>query len=226
MRSFSLVLLRRLLFRSSNDQRLPLYDQLSADSLSAIEKLLLHSLLHERSLVVKRRAVDTAADLANNSMSRGRPWHALQQQVFSMAQSEDSATRESAYGVFSGSPNLIMDLQPESVVAVLQKGLQDPQSVEVCLWFTIPPASDRLATLQHCSFLTHECCSRRRRFSFFGGQGIMISYPAPDSSWSDCKRRIWLGPSSGPVTEPSNLVSLYTSAHELSLWHISHRSQH
>lgn len=131
MRSFSLVLLRRLLFRSAANQRLPLYDHLAAHTLSTIEKLLLHAVLHEPSAVVRRRAADTISDLANNSMSRGRPWHALQQQAFSMAQSEDPSTRESAYRVFSGSPNLIMDLQPESVLAVLQKGLQDPQSVEV-----------------------------------------------------------------------------------------------
>ncbi|KAI0821251.1 ARM repeat-containing protein [Irpex lacteus] len=130
MRSFSFVLLRRLLFRSS-DQRLPLYDHLSADTLSTIERLLLRSLLHETSAVVKRRAVDTVADLANNSMSRGRPWHALQQQAFSMAQSEDATNRESAYRVFAGSPNLIIDLQPQTVLAILEKGLQDPHSVEV-----------------------------------------------------------------------------------------------
>ncbi|KAI0090866.1 ARM repeat-containing protein [Irpex rosettiformis] len=130
MRSFSFVLLRRLLFRSS-DQRLPLYDHLSADTLSTIERLLLRSLLNESSAVVKRRAVDTVADLANNSMSRGRPWHALQQQAFSMAQSEDPSNRESAYRVFAGSPNLIIDLQPQTVLAILEKGLQDPQSVEI-----------------------------------------------------------------------------------------------
>lgn len=131
MRSFSLVLLRRLLFRTLPDQRLPLYDHLSAHTLSTIEKLLLHSLLHEPSAVVKRRATDAISELANSSMSRGRPWHALQQQAFSMAQSEVASARESSYRVFSGSPNLIMDLQPESVLAVLQKGLQDPHSIEV-----------------------------------------------------------------------------------------------
>jgi importin-5 len=135
MRSFSLVLLRRLLFRSSSDQRLPLYDHLSAETLSTIERLLLRSLLHESSAVVKRRAVDTITDLANNSMSRGRPWHALQQQAFSMTQNEDATCRESAYRVFAGSPNLIIDLQPESVLAILQKGLEDHQSIEVCVLF-------------------------------------------------------------------------------------------
>ena len=131
MRSFSLVLLRRLLFRSPTNQTLPLYDHLSAATLSNIERLLLHSLLREPSVAVRRRATDTIAELANYSMSRGRPWHALQQQAFSMADSEDAVSRENAFRVFAGSPNLIIDLQTESVIAVLQKGLQDPQSVDV-----------------------------------------------------------------------------------------------
>ncbi|CAL1712081.1 unnamed protein product [Somion occarium] len=131
MRSFSLVLLRRLLFRSPVNQRLSLYDQLSAHALSTLERLLLHSLSHEPSVVVRRKAVDTVCDLANNAMSRGRPWHALQAQSFSMAESNDALARESAFRVFAGCPNLIMDLQTETVLAVLEKGLQDPQSVEV-----------------------------------------------------------------------------------------------
>lgn len=131
MRSFSLVLLRRLLFRSSSPQRISLYDHLSSQSLGTLERILLHSLLHEPSPVVRRRAVDAICDLANNSMARGRPWHALQAQSFSMAESADPSARESAFRVFSGSPNLVMDLQIESVLAVLQKGLQDQQSIEV-----------------------------------------------------------------------------------------------
>lgn len=131
MRSFSLVLLRRLLFRAPLNQRVPLYDVLSAQSLSTIERLLLHSLVHEPSVAVRHKAVDTVSDLANNSMSRGRPWHALQRQAFAMAEDENPATRESAFRVFAGSPNLIMDLQPETVVQLLQKGLEDPSNVEV-----------------------------------------------------------------------------------------------
>lgn len=131
MRSFSLVLLRRLLFRSPLNQQVPLYDVLSAQSLSTIERLLLHSLVHEPSLAVRHKTVDTVTDLANNSMSRGRPWHALQQQAFAMAENEDPTTRESAYRVFAGSPNLIMDLQPETVLSLLHKGLEDPGNIEV-----------------------------------------------------------------------------------------------
>ena len=138
MRSFSLVLLRRLLFRAPTNQTLPLYDHLSTATLSHIERLLLHSLLREPSIAVRRRATDTIAELANHSMVRGRPWHALQQQAFAMAESEDPIARENAFRVFAGSPNLIIDLQMDSVLAVLQKGLQDPQSIEVSILYPLP----------------------------------------------------------------------------------------
>ncbi|GBE80930.1 Importin subunit beta-3 [Sparassis crispa] len=133
MRSFSLVLLRRLLFRPSPTHGLSLYDHLSSQSLTTLERILLHSLLHEPSLAVRRKAVDTVTDISNNAMTRGRPWHSLQAQSFSMVDSSDPITREAAFKVFSGCPNLVMDLQTDAVVGVLQKGLQDAQSVDVRL---------------------------------------------------------------------------------------------
>jgi hypothetical protein len=39
--------------------------------------------------------------------------------------------RESAYRVFAGCPNLVMDLQTDAVLAVFQGGFQDRYSVEV-----------------------------------------------------------------------------------------------
>jgi hypothetical protein len=137
MRSFSLVLLRRLLFRPSPNQstdtaRMTLYDHLSSQTLTTLERLLLHSLSHESSQPVRRKAADTICDLANNSMDRGRPWHNLQAQAFSMAQSPDPNAREGAYIVFAGCPNLVMDLEIESVIATFQKGLEDVESIDVC----------------------------------------------------------------------------------------------
>ncbi|KAG0701167.1 ARM repeat-containing protein [Suillus ampliporus] len=138
MRSFSLVLLRRLLFRAAPGQqtregRLTLYDQLPAHALTTLERLLLHSLSHEPLDAVRRKTVDTVCDLANNSMSRGRPWHALQAQTFTMTQTGEVGFRECAYRLFSGCPNLVMDLQTDAVLTVFRKGLQDSQSVEVRL---------------------------------------------------------------------------------------------
>lgn len=134
MRSFSLVLLRRFMFR----KHLPVYDHLAVQTLETIERLLLQILAREPTKAVRRAAADTISELANHSMSRGRPWHGLQQQAFTMAQSDDLTARESAFEVFSNSPNLIMDLQTDTVLSVLQKGLQDPQSIEVrCVSFAL-----------------------------------------------------------------------------------------
>jgi hypothetical protein len=136
MRSFSLVLLRRLLLRTipkegSGPQALSLYDQLPASSLSSIEQLLLHSIGHEPTSVVRHKAVDTVIDLANRSVDRGRPWHALQVQTFAMVNQQDPASRESAFRIFAGCPVIVLDLQLAGVLELLQKGLQDPASLDV-----------------------------------------------------------------------------------------------
>ena len=130
------MLLRRLLFRSAPHQqpkepRSTLYDQLSAQALTTLERLLLHSLSHESSDSVRRKSVDTVCDLANNAMSRGRPWHALQAQAFNMTQTAEAGFRECAFRVFSSCPNLVIDLQTDAVLSVFRKGLQDTQSVDV-----------------------------------------------------------------------------------------------
>ncbi|KAL7277457.1 hypothetical protein ACG7TL_008378 [Trametes sanguinea] len=152
MRSFSLVLLRRLLFRPLSTQRLALYDQLPAPVINTLERILLHSLLHEPAPVVRHKSVDTVTDLSNYAMKRGRPWHALQSQSFAMADSPDVHTREAAFRVFAGCPNLIMDLQTDAIISILQKGLQDQQSTEV---------SPR-PTLLSISISSRHICSIRR----------------------------------------------------------------
>ncbi|KAG6825124.1 hypothetical protein H0H92_004620 [Tricholoma furcatifolium] len=157
MRSFSLVLLRRLLFRpapgaASHPPQHPhphhpsarppaaLFDHLSAQTITTLERLLLHSLGQEPIPKVRRASVETVSDVANQSMARGRPWHALQSQCFAMAQGGPGGEgqqqqlalgRASAFGVFAGAPNLIMDLQPEAVLGILKRGLEDPESIEV-----------------------------------------------------------------------------------------------
>ncbi|KAI0761084.1 ARM repeat-containing protein [Trametes elegans] len=133
MRSFSLVLLRRLLFRPPSLNRIALYDQLSAPVIATLERILLHSLRNEPAPVVRHKTVDTVTDLANYSMKRGRPWHALQSQSFAMTDDPDVNTREAAYRVFAACPNLIMDLHTDAILNSLQNGLQDQQSTEVRL---------------------------------------------------------------------------------------------
>ena len=181
MRSFSLVVLRRLLFRpapatnsnssptspsvSASFPRLTLYDHLLHQTLATFERLLLFSLSHEVSPHVRRKTVDTVCDLSIQGMVRGRSWHALQAQAFSMIQSQEPnqdgspALRESAavFRVFSGCPNLVMDLQTDAVLDVLRRGLQDQYSIEVKLLY--PPSS-----LFHSS---HSCIGLTRDFVGF-----------------------------------------------------------
>lgn len=49
----------------------------------------------------------------------------------SPTQDGGAAWRESAFRVFSGCPNLVMDLQTDAVLSVLGRGLQDQYSIEV-----------------------------------------------------------------------------------------------
>lgn len=140
MRSFSLVLLRRILFRAlpnssstMRSTRITLYDHLSEPTRTALERALLSALSHEPSSSVRSKLADTITDLASASFERGRPWLALQAQSFSAAHDTDQRQRESAYRIFSNAPVLMGDQQVDAIVRVLQKGLQDPESLEVSL---------------------------------------------------------------------------------------------
>ena len=134
MRSFSLVLLRRFLFKrqySTKHNRLTLYDHLSNQTLTTLERALIRALTQEPDRVVRRKLADTVSDVANQAMRRGRPWHALQALAFSMAGeggdanvAQTPAHRESAYTIFAGCPNLVLDLQTDAVLRVFLRGLR------------------------------------------------------------------------------------------------------
>ncbi|TRM64570.1 armadillo-type protein [Schizophyllum amplum] len=158
MRSFSLVLLRRFLFKrqfSTTQNRLALYDQLSAQTLSTLERALLRALTQEPDRVVRRKLADTVSDVANQAMRRGRPWHALQALSFSMtgeggdtSVSQSPAHRESAYAIFAGCPNLVLDLQTDAVLRVFLYGLryEDQEAAAV----RQAALSAAVAYLSHC----------------------------------------------------------------------------
>ncbi|OJT11202.1 hypothetical protein TRAPUB_12280, partial [Trametes pubescens] len=44
-------------------------------TIATLERILLHSLLHEPAPVVRHKTVDTVTNLCNYFMKRGRPWH-------------------------------------------------------------------------------------------------------------------------------------------------------
>ncbi|KIK57273.1 hypothetical protein GYMLUDRAFT_263322 [Collybiopsis luxurians FD-317 M1] len=221
MRSFSLVLLRRLLFRpvptpsqstdsssgpsssqnplssfhSLSAPRLTLFDHLSTSALTNLERLLLHSLSHEPAATVRRKTVDTISDVANQGMLRGRPWHALQAQAFSMTQAtgimngvKGEGLRESAYRVFAGCPNLVMDLQTDAVLGVLGKGLRDGESIDVRY----------AALLASVAYLSHADTHQL-------AQSLSLMYPILDT----------LPPLAQSITQPS-VASQLSSAEDKS----------
>ena len=145
MRSFSLVLLRRFLFRSKPSaltqpvgQRSILYGELSSETLTVLEGYLLYSLSQEPAPAVRKKSIDLICDFANEGLTRGRKWHALQACIVTMTQVQQGVgngsaeVKVTAFKVFAGCPSLVIDLQPNTAPDILQKGLHDSYSIEVC----------------------------------------------------------------------------------------------
>jgi len=144
MRSFSLVLLRRFLFRPCSAQsqpssttkqapRLTVFDILSSDTLSNIELLLLHSFSHEPSPTIRHAAVEAITAVCNYLAQKGELWQALQDQAFNMTQSQNAVLRESAFRLFAGTRILGMGVwQMDIVLKILKDGLEDRESADVC----------------------------------------------------------------------------------------------
>jgi importin-5 len=137
MRSFSLVLLRRLLFRpmpfATGASRQVLYDHLSEQTRETLERLVLSCLQNESDEGVRRKVADTVCDLAKGSLDRGRPWEALQVQSFTATRSTVAGQREVAYRIFTYVPQLALGQEMNAVIDVFERGLQDPESLQVQL---------------------------------------------------------------------------------------------
>jgi hypothetical protein len=142
MRSFAFVLLRRFLFRPlsqpqpiqiNSNQALhqTLYDHLSTDALSAIGNLLLHSFSNEPTPAVRQASAETITAFANYSNKKGRPWYALQVQIDLMTQHQNMALRASAFRVLAETDMRGMGVQTEDMLRVLQRGLEDRESIDV-----------------------------------------------------------------------------------------------
>ncbi|KIY47103.1 hypothetical protein FISHEDRAFT_75014 [Fistulina hepatica ATCC 64428] len=112
---------------------LTLYDRLSSNSLTTLERVLLYLLSHEPSALVQHKAVNTIADVANKGMTRGHMWHVLQAQALAIVQGKlqgmldpSSASssavvprlqlHSSAFLIFAASPALITNLQMDAIL--------------------------------------------------------------------------------------------------------------
>ncbi|KAI0706707.1 hypothetical protein C8Q76DRAFT_163660 [Earliella scabrosa] len=116
MRSFSLVLLRRLVPPP------PTVSLSTTVSTRPPSRPSSTSFSHEPSAVVRRKTVDTAIDLSRHQALPST----LQPQVFAPTRGRLQRLR--------------IDLDTNGVVSILQKGLQDLQRIEVCLAFLRAPS--------------------------------------------------------------------------------------
>lgn len=136
MRSFSLVLLRRLLFRpmpfTQGVPRQQLYDHLAEQTRDTLERVVLSCLQNEADDSVRKKVADTICDLAKGSLERGRPWEALQVQTFTATRSPNAGHREAAYRIFTYVPQIALSQEMNAVIDVFDRGLQDPESLNVC----------------------------------------------------------------------------------------------
>jgi hypothetical protein len=107
-------------------------DDLSQDSTSAIERLLLQSFCHEPSQTVRTATVEAITALVNHLTRKGRQWGALREQALGMARGQNEVLRESAFRLFARTQVLGMGgWQSDVVVGVLKGGLEDRESVAV-----------------------------------------------------------------------------------------------
>lgn len=158
MRSFAAVLLRRLAFRvvptdgqtdinqrsvsalagvapggsAARAGRSTIYDHLSEDTRFRTERALLKCLADEPVDDVRKKVADTIIDLALGSMERGRPWPELQTATFEGTQSSVIGHREVAFRILASVPHLVLDQDVDIVLRVMEGGLKDTQSLEVC----------------------------------------------------------------------------------------------
>ena len=140
MCSFLLILLQHLLFcassgSSTKSPHISLYDRLSVQTLNAIKRSLLHSLLHAQIDSIHRKAINTVCNLANNSMEHSKPRHALQAQAFAMCRDTNLTARHSAFCIFASCVTLRLgihlDVRFLGVASVLGSLLL-PLATQIC----------------------------------------------------------------------------------------------
>jgi importin-5 len=188
MRTFSLVLLRRLLFRElsiQNQTRSPspsptghnsLYDHLSEGTRCSLEKLVLSCLTHEERESVRRKCTDTVSDIALGSFERGRDWEGLRIWIGEACSRGGLAMRwdlysidnhflneifrESSYSILSNVSALLHDIPLDTLLPLLQSGLQLPNTPPThqeiaCTYAAFQAACTYLRTTQDPTILSH-----------------------------------------------------------------------
>ncbi|TIB80440.1 ARM repeat-containing protein [Wallemia mellicola] len=128
VRSFALVLIRRLAFQrpdQSNPTQELWADILRHDTRQKISSVLINQLGTEQAQTVRNKLADTLAELARDSLSRGQSWNELASALFQCVANDQPFIRESAWRVWSGVPVMLMDMPIDQLKQLFTQGLQD-----------------------------------------------------------------------------------------------------
>ncbi|KAI5281897.1 hypothetical protein KEM54_003067, partial [Ascosphaera aggregata] len=133
-RSFSAVLFRRIAMkhtRATPDSKLTeLFFNLSPEQRVVIRQKLLEALTKETVAPVRNKVGDAVAEIATQYTDHGEPWPELLGILFQLSQTPDASVRESAFRIFSTTPDIIEKQHEEMATGVFRKGFQD-DSVQV-----------------------------------------------------------------------------------------------
>ncbi|EAS32990.3 importin beta-3 subunit [Coccidioides immitis RS] len=128
-RSFAAVLFRRIAGRSVKDPNSAdtrrLFFTLVPEQRLAIRQKLLQALNGETVSSVRNKVGDAVAAIAEQYSESGEPWPELLGVLFQASQSSDTGLRESAFRIFSTTPQIIEKQHEETVLGVFSKGFKD-----------------------------------------------------------------------------------------------------
>ncbi|KAI5290828.1 hypothetical protein KEM52_000334 [Ascosphaera acerosa] len=117
--------------RASTDSELQeLFFNLSADQRVVIRQKLLEALTKETVAPVRNKVGDAVAEVATQYTDHGEPWPELLGILFQLSQTPDEYVRESAFRIFSTTPDIIERQHEDMATGVFRKGFQD-ESVQV-----------------------------------------------------------------------------------------------
>ncbi|KAI5304014.1 hypothetical protein KEM56_006956 [Ascosphaera pollenicola] len=133
-RSFSAVLFRRMAMKQTktgpDSEYTELFFSLSPEQRIVIRQKLLEALTKETVAPVRNKVGDAVAEIATQYTDHGEPWPELLGILFQLSQAPDASVRESAFRIFSTTPDVIEKQHEEMASGVFRKGFQD-DSIQV-----------------------------------------------------------------------------------------------
>ncbi|EGX96524.1 Armadillo-type fold domain containing protein [Cordyceps militaris CM01] len=127
-RSFAALLFRRISSKTrklDNGQTMDLFISIAQDQAAVIRQKLLETLGSETDRAVRNKIGDAVAEIARQYNESGDRWTDVLQALFQLTQAPEAEKRETAYRVFTTTPDVIGQDQADAVLLAFQKGFKD-----------------------------------------------------------------------------------------------------